>query len=78
MKTIYLYIDKSNRTNVYKLKELEEKYLKDFANYSEFSNWVDQNFEEQQKLVQTPYERTRASVYATGNKWAIENFNATH
>lgn len=26
----------------------------------------------------SPYERTRASVYATGNKWAIENFNATH
>ena len=27
---------------------------------------------------QTPYERTRAAVYATGNKWAIENFHATH
>lgn len=26
----------------------------------------------------TPYERTRNKVYATGNKWAIENFNATH
>lgn len=26
----------------------------------------------------SPYERTRAAVYATGNKWAIENFNATH
>ena len=26
----------------------------------------------------TPYERTRAMVYATGNRWAIENFNATH
>ncbi len=24
------------------------------------------------------YERTRAQVYATGNKWAIENFHATH
>ena len=24
------------------------------------------------------YERTRAMVYATGNKWAIENFNAVH
>lgn len=28
--------------------------------------------------VTSPYERTRASVYASGNKWAIENFNATH
>ena len=26
----------------------------------------------------SPYERTKASVYATGNKWAIENWNATH
>ena len=28
--------------------------------------------------VQSPYERTRSCVYATGNRWAIENFNATH
>lgn len=28
--------------------------------------------------VLSPYERTRAAVYATGNRWAIENFNATH
>lgn len=27
---------------------------------------------------ETPYERTRAAVYATGNRWAIENFHATH
>lgn len=26
----------------------------------------------------TPQERRRAAVYATGNKWAIENFEATH
>ena len=26
----------------------------------------------------SPYERTRAAVYATGNKWAIENFNAVN
>lgn len=26
----------------------------------------------------TPFERTRAAVYATGNRWAIENFNNTH
>ena len=25
-----------------------------------------------------PAERTRRAVYATGNRWAIENFNATH
>lgn len=26
----------------------------------------------------TPYERTRAQVSATGNRWAMENFYATH
>ena len=25
-----------------------------------------------------PAERTRKAVYDTGNKWAIENFEATH
>lgn len=25
-----------------------------------------------------PAERTGRAVYATGNRWAIENFNATH
>lgn len=24
------------------------------------------------------YERTKSQVYATGNRWAIENFHATH
>ena len=28
--------------------------------------------------IQPLYERRRAAVYATGNKWAIENWNATH
>lgn len=28
--------------------------------------------------VMGPVERTRAAVMATGNKWAIENFNAAH
>ena len=25
-----------------------------------------------------PYQRTKAAVYSSGNKWAIENFEATH
>lgn len=33
---------------------------------------------EKQVLRLTPYERTRARVYATGNRWQIENFEATH
>ena len=27
---------------------------------------------------ESAYERTKREVYATGNKWAIENFHATH
>ena len=27
---------------------------------------------------ESPAERTRQAVYATGNEWAIENFEATH
>ena len=38
--------------------------------------------EKETKKAQTTrlssYERTRNAVYATGNRWAIENFNATH
>ena len=34
--------------------------------------------EKDAKKKMTPYERTKAEVYATGNKWAIENFHATH
>ena len=29
-------------------------------------------------FIESPYERTRSAVYATGNRWAIENFHATH
>lgn len=29
-------------------------------------------------VIGSLYEKTRSAVYATGNKWAIENFNATH
>ena len=30
------------------------------------------------RYIESPYERTRRKVYETGNRWAIENFNATH
>lgn len=30
------------------------------------------------RYIESPYERTRRAVYATGNRWAIENFEATH
>lgn len=33
---------------------------------------------EKASSTMTPYEKTYAKVLATGNKWAIENFKATH
>ena len=29
-------------------------------------------------VIESPQERTRRAVYSTGNRWAIENFEATH
>lgn len=33
---------------------------------------------EKASSAMTPCEKTYAKVLATGNKWAIENFKATH
>jgi hypothetical protein len=74
----YIYVDKKDNTKRYKFKELQELYRANFETYTQFSEWVDENFEEKTYYTQTPQERTRNYVYATGNKWAIENFNATH
>lgn len=32
----------------------------------------------EERYIPHPYERARAAVYATGNRWAIENWEATH
>ena len=47
-----------------------------FAENSSVREIIKNIYKEQRKA--SPYERTRAQVYATGNKWAIENFEATH
>ena len=38
---------------------------------------LDDFFYHKNKML-SPYDRTRNAVYASGNKWAIENFEATH
>jgi len=55
-------------------KEQGYKVVDEFGN--DISSIV--TVEVETEKAQTPQERTRARVYATGNKWAIENFNATH
>jgi hypothetical protein len=48
------------------------------------SNKLENKKQEQQNNASKPterisiYEKNRRAVYATGNKWAIENFHATH
>lgn len=34
--------------------------------------------ESRDKYYETPFERNERRVYATGNRWAIENWKATH
>lgn len=38
----------------------------------------DCNKEKELPVKTTPQERTREIVFASGNKWATENLNATH
>lgn len=54
-------------------------YYKKCICKSECMDWCCGDYEPREpKRRQTPYERTKSEVYATGNKWAIENFHATH
>lgn len=46
--------------------------------YDPHKGRADPSFQNSEIMKPTPQERTRAQVYATGNKWAIENYEATH
>ena len=52
---------------------LDEYYLSDKVEYD-----VVPERKETYCRPMSLYERNRAAVYATGNKWAIENWEATH
>ena len=43
-----------------------------------YCNKCEAEHDTKEKVIETPYERTRRKVYETGNRWAIENFEATH
>lgn len=59
-----------------------EQIIQKLENLKLFEAEEEEEREKANKQTQTtrlsPYERTRNAVYATGNRWAIENFNATH
>ena len=52
--------------------------------HNEDDLWLDEGTtspearQSRRKVKADHFERTRSQVYSTGNKWAIENFNATH
>lgn len=48
--------------------------------FDEFKQASEKIFIEQEFCTKpmSPYDRTSSKVYATGNKWAKENFDATH
>lgn len=75
MKTIYISKQTGEKMSYSKLYD---ETMNNFETYNDWNNWVKENFEEREIFVESPYERTRRAVYSTGNKWAIENFNATH
>ena len=77
MRAITYYIHKETKEE-FTTSRLFIEHREDFETMEEYNKWVEENFEEREKFVGTPYERTRAMVYATNNRWAIENFNATH
>lgn len=58
--------------------ECGSKNIEYLGNDRCYCNQCQKECDSRDKYVETPYERTRRQVYATGNKWAIENFNATH
>lgn len=77
MRLVTYYIDR--KTGEHKTyHEVYDNNRARFNSYDEYEKWVEENYEEREKFVESPQERLRASVYATGNRWAIENFNATH
>ena len=53
------------------------KYFKECGNHNRQEPCVGRETESNKK-PRSMYEREKARVYATGNKWAIENFHATH
>lgn len=60
------------------LKERKNELSKRNAKYVASAERYPDSRQVEQSQRHDPYARTRAAVYATGNRWAIENFEATH
>ena len=56
----------------------DRKILEAIISHYKYGDFGVEIEEDRHTYTGTPFERQRAAVYATGNKWAIENWNATH
>ena len=54
------------------------RYVDEYAALALEADRIKQRMDGPPQRGAGPAERTRQAVYATGNKWAIENFEATH
>ena len=54
------------------------KNLKYLSQDHWYCNDCQQETETATKYIESPFERQERAVYSTGNRWAIENWKATH
>ena len=54
------------------------KDIKYLGNDKCYCNKCNCETETADRCIETPFERNERRVYATGNRWAIENWKATH
>lgn len=70
----YFEITEEKAIQIIDRNDFSDKAIAKMESSNEKMEWLRNDA----KLNRNLYERRKAQVYATGNKWAIENFNATH
>ena len=70
----YFEITEEKAIQIIDRNDFSDKAIAKMESSNEKMEWLRNDA----RLNRNLYERRKAQVYATGNKWAIENFNATH
>lgn len=70
----YFEITEEKAIQIIDRNDFSDKAIAKMKSSNEKMEWLRND----SRLNRNLYERRKAQVYATGNKWAIENFNATH
>ncbi len=58
--------------------ECRSQDIKYLGNNRCYCNKCGRETDSRDKYIESPFERNERRVYATGNRWAIENWRATH